>query len=189
MTVRCGSVRQLPAKPTRSQVFSVIRTLAINASAVMPPNITIAVMPIAARVRAAFSLLGGLNAGTPLEIASTPVSAVQPEANARSARMVSARPVSPIRSGRTCQCADSASGAWPSTASPRPTAIMTMMPAMNAYVGTANARPDSFTPRRFIAISTATKKMLMPTRYALNWGTAEMMLSTPAATETATVMM
>jgi NADH:ubiquinone oxidoreductase subunit B-like Fe-S oxidoreductase len=56
-------------------------------------------------------------------------------------------------------------------------------------VGIANARPDSFTPRRFMAIRAATKKMLMPTRYALSCGAAEMMLSTPAATDTATVMM
>ena len=36
-------------------------------------------------------LFGFLNAGTPLLIASTPVSAVQPEENARSSRNTSAR--------------------------------------------------------------------------------------------------
>ena len=35
---------------------------------------------------AALRLFGGLNAGTPLEIASTPVSAAQPEENVRSSR-------------------------------------------------------------------------------------------------------
>ena len=54
-----------------------------NASAVMPENREIASAPMISRVAAAFLLLGGVNAGTPLLIASTPVSAVQPEANAR----------------------------------------------------------------------------------------------------------
>ena len=101
----------------------------------------IAIAPIAAMVRAAFSLFGGLNAGTPLEIASTPVNAVQPEANARNVRNASASPVSPTCSGRTCQPALSATGRHPTTARPSPTAIMTITPAMNRYVGTANVRP------------------------------------------------
>ena len=41
---------------------------------------------------AAFLLFGLRNAGTPLLIASTPVSAVQPEENARSSRNISASP-------------------------------------------------------------------------------------------------
>ena len=75
-------------------------------------------------VRAAFSLLGGLNAGTPLEIASTPVSAVQPDANARNANRSNANPVSPTWCGRICQPADSATGGCPNAARPRPTATM-----------------------------------------------------------------
>ena len=64
------------------------------ASAVIPTNIAIAMPPISASVVAAFLLFGLRNAGTPLAIASTPVSAVQPEANARSARKTKARPAS-----------------------------------------------------------------------------------------------
>ena len=41
---------------------------------------------------AALRLLGFLNAGTPLLIASTPVSAAQPEENARSSRKSMANP-------------------------------------------------------------------------------------------------
>ncbi len=48
--------------------------------------------PISSSVVAAFLLLGFWNAGTPLLIASTPVSAAQPEENARSIRKASARP-------------------------------------------------------------------------------------------------
>jgi len=40
-----------------------------------------------------------------------------------------------------------------------------------------------------IAVSTAMNTTLINTRYGLSTGTAEMMLSTPAATDTATVMM
>ena len=58
----------------------------------MPANIVVASTPIATSVPAALRLLGSLNAGTPLEIASTPVSAVQPDANARSARKIVASP-------------------------------------------------------------------------------------------------
>ena len=67
----------------------------INASAVTPANIEIASAPIKAIVRAALSALGFRNAGTPLEIASTPVSAVQPDENARSASSAIARVFSP----------------------------------------------------------------------------------------------
>ena len=59
---------------------------------------------------------------------------------------------------------------------------------MNRYVGTAKVRPDSRTPRRFIAVSSTTNPMLIATRCGLSAGTAEMMLSTPAATDTATVI-
>ena len=44
----------------------------------MPLNIDMAVTAIIARVARAFFASGGLNAGTPSEIASTPVRAVQP---------------------------------------------------------------------------------------------------------------
>ena len=51
-----------------------------------------AMPPSSASVVAAFLLFGLRNAGTPLLIASTPVSAVQPEENARSSRNTSANP-------------------------------------------------------------------------------------------------
>ena len=72
-------------------VGSVMCTLEISASAVMPTNIDTAITPIATSVIWAFLAFGGRNAGTPLAIASTPVSAVQPEENARSVKNISAR--------------------------------------------------------------------------------------------------
>ena len=50
--------------------------------------IVIAMAPSRKRVVAAFLLFGLRNAGTPLEIASTPVSAAQPEENARASRKI-----------------------------------------------------------------------------------------------------
>ena len=47
--------------------------------------------PSSSSVVAALRLFGGLNAGTPLEMASTPVSAAQPEENARSSRNANAK--------------------------------------------------------------------------------------------------
>ena len=48
--------------------------------------IVIAISPSSSSVVAALRLLGLRNAGTPFEIASTPVSAAQPDENARASR-------------------------------------------------------------------------------------------------------
>ncbi len=61
----------------------------------IPQNMVTASRPIAARVLAAFFDLGLRKAGTPLEIASTPVSAAQPEEKARSSRKTRAKPARP----------------------------------------------------------------------------------------------
>ena len=50
--------------------------------------IVIAIAPSRNRVVAAFLLFGLRNAGTPLEIASTPVSAAQPDEKARASRKI-----------------------------------------------------------------------------------------------------
>ena len=57
--------------------------------------IVIASAPSIASVAAALALLGFWNAGTPLLIASTPVSAAQPDENARSRRKAPARVIRP----------------------------------------------------------------------------------------------
>ncbi len=153
----------------------------------MPRNIVIDSVPISSNVVAAFLLLGRRNAGTPLLIASTPVNAVQPDANARSARNTSARPATSVCSGITSYPALSATGADPASVRARPTTIIVRMPARNRYVGTANARPDSLTPRRFAAVSSATNPTAIGTRLSFRSGNAEMTASVPAETDTATV--
>ena len=56
--------------------------------------IVIAISASISRVVAALRLLGLRNAGTPLEMASTPVRAAQPDENARASRNISATDVS-----------------------------------------------------------------------------------------------
>ena len=53
-------------------------------------SIETASVPSSSRVVAALRLLGLRKAGTPLEIASTPVSAAHPDENARASRNTSA---------------------------------------------------------------------------------------------------
>jgi hypothetical protein len=75
--------------------FSDIFTPVASASMITPPNISAAMRPIMARVVAALRDLGLRKAGTPLLIASTPVSAAQPDEKARNSRKASANPASP----------------------------------------------------------------------------------------------
>ena len=93
MTVRWGRCVQSTTPRSRQllDVGSVMWTLAIRARIVMPTNIDTAITPIATSVSCAFLAFGGLKAGTPLAMASTPVSAVQPEENARRVKNSSAK--------------------------------------------------------------------------------------------------
>ncbi|CAM5373449.1 hypothetical protein SGRIM128S_07102 [Streptomyces griseomycini] len=79
--------------------FSAMRTSVAMASPMMPQNMVTASRPIRKSVVAAFRDLGLRKAGTPLEIASTPVSAAQPEEKARSRRKTRAKPARPGCSG------------------------------------------------------------------------------------------
>ena len=67
-------------------------------------NIVIAMTPIIASVVDALCACGRRNAGTPLEMASTPVSAVDPDENARRMyqRVTVPTPVASSGSGGTC---------------------------------------------------------------------------------------
>ena len=59
----------------------------------MLSSIVIAMVPSRSRVVAAFLLFGLRKAGTPFEMASTPVRAALPDEKARASRKTSARPV------------------------------------------------------------------------------------------------
>ena len=70
----------------------------------MPRNIVNDIEAMIARVRAAFALFGSRKAGTPSAMASMPVSAVEPDANARSTR----NRVTPAISGSISMAAEAA---------------------------------------------------------------------------------
>ncbi|CAM5365812.1 hypothetical protein SALBM217S_07050 [Streptomyces griseoloalbus] len=107
-----------------------MRTSVAAASAMIPQNMVTASRPIRARVVAAFRDLGLRKPGTPLEIASTPVSAAQPEEKARSSRKTRAKPASPGCSGLISKSAVGARMSSPRT-TPRkaPHAIIRKTPA------------------------------------------------------------
>ena len=83
------------ARPTSE--MTVLVSLGVTCSFIArnesPRNITPSRLPIHISVVRAFSHSGGLKAGTPLEIASTPVTAAPPDANACRIRN---RPIAPV---------------------------------------------------------------------------------------------
>ena len=81
----------------------------------MPMNNDTAMSPSISSVVAALRDLGFRNAGTPLLIASTPVSAAQPDENARATRNTSANPSTSPCSECISKLADSARNGVPST--------------------------------------------------------------------------
>ncbi len=102
---------------------------------------------IAVSVVRALWLSGGLNAGTPLEIASVPVNAAQPEENARNISQ-SVRPCVATTvswGGASCR---SEPGVSPSMTFARPVRIIAPIIRRKKYVGAANIVPDSRTPLR-----------------------------------------
>ncbi len=162
----------------------------IRESTTMPTSITIAIEPSSSSVVAAFLLFGGLNAGTPLEIASTPVSAAQPEEKVRNSRKMNAKLVRWLFSAEMTRPALGARSSWPRTKMRnRPVRIIPTMTTMNAYVGMANAVPDSRSPRRLTAVSRTTAPTAKMILFSATNGTTEPRLFTPAETDTATVRM
>ncbi len=100
MTVFCT----YPLGPaTIWEAFSTNCRSVSRASTTMPTSMVTASAPSSSSVVAAFLLFGFLNAGTPLEMASTPVSAAQPEENVRNSRknMAAAGEVVLVRDGQS----------------------------------------------------------------------------------------
>jgi hypothetical protein len=88
-----------------------------RARVTIPMIIVIATAPSSSSVVAALRLFGGLNAGTPLEMASTPVRAAHPDENVRRIRNANANVVrsSCPGSGTTCSPALGARRSSPRT--------------------------------------------------------------------------
>src|SRR4029079_4240088 len=129
--------------------------------------------------------------GTPLEIASTPVSAAHPEENARASRKIRARPGSGPPSypaaGMIVSWALSTFGRLPPNPRRTPYSAIPSTPIMKPYVGIAKKAPDSRTPRRFIAASTTTSVTATTTSWPATHGIADPAFWTPDETDTATV--
>src|SRR6266540_2028347 len=92
-----------------------------------PRNIEIDITPSTPRVVAALRPFGGRKAPTPFEIASTPVSATAPEANARTSTNAPTVAAPPIATG----CGTSACGHVPATHLPMPAPTRTNIAATN----------------------------------------------------------
>ena len=77
----------------RNSIFGLAIWMPVSLlNVMMEVSMATEITPMRSRVVAAFLLFGFSNAGTPLEMASTPVSAAQPEAKARSMRKATAAP-------------------------------------------------------------------------------------------------
>src|SRR6266536_2537079 len=142
----------------------------------------IAITPRMPRVVAAFFPLGVRKAPTPFEIASTPVRATAPEANARTSRKTPIAPDPTVTGWGTVAC-----GQLPATHFPTPTATSTNIAATKEYVGRANAIPDSRTPRRLTSVRTPTAARERATLCESTDGASDVIARMPAATDTATV--
>ena len=113
------------------------------------------------RVMPALRLRGSLKAVMPLEMASTPVSALVPLAKAcRSRNSVTPRIVPTTSTGGGETTRPRVPTKYRASAVPTVTNIM----AMKKYVGTAKIFPDSFTPRRFTIMITPTSTAAITAR-------------------------
>ena len=119
---------------------------------------------------------GRRNEGTALAIASTPVSAAQPEAKARSRR---SRPMVSVADGTWWD------GATAGCDRIRPPMMTAKIATMKMTVGAMNSRAESAAPHRLAAVMRARMTRQISTRPPYSDGNAETSASTPADTPTA----
>jgi hypothetical protein len=134
--------------------------------------------PSATSVRCARLTRGLRKVGTAFAIASTPVSALQPEAKA-------------LSSSRTptlaAACAAGCVGSVSGCERIRPTRMTAKIATMNTTVGTIITFADSATPYRLIAVISTSASTHSHTVAPYRPGNAEVSAATPAETETATL--
>src|SRR3954469_4783984 len=137
-----------------------------TANTVMPTNRIANRMAIAVIVSAAFFDSGGLKAGTPLAIASTPVNATDPPAKALSSRRT---PSVWVPNG-TASGSGGTGVTVPVTMWKAPTATMVRASPTNRYVGTVKMLPDSRRPRRLATVIRAIETKAISIRTSYAWG-------------------
>jgi hypothetical protein len=155
----------------------------------MAPNIVYIMVRSSLIAFIALSASGGRKACTPFEMASMPVTATQPPANARriwnTPTLLTRVPRSPFQPKPASGCVGGCQS--PCSTRSRPTPITRYMAPMKPYVGAEKMAPDSRTPRRFTRAITQTAIRARRTSYSRRRGIAEVMAATPAAALTATV--
>ena len=142
---------------------------------------------IAVSVVAAFFACGVLKEETPLEIASTPVSAVHPAENARSTRNQTNGLVS--LTGSAGVPTAKMLGSSPVNTFTMPKMIVKLRMKTKPYVGIEKSVPDSRTPRRFPIAMRKTSPTASGMAKSTTAPWAETIASTQAAMLTATVRM
>ena len=153
-----------------------------SASTASPSSITPRIVPSSISVRLARLTRGSLNCGTPLAIASTPVSALQPAEKAFSSSSTLTASSGTRGTSGTPGCGACRASGWI-----RPITMMVSRPTMKTIVGSRNARAASPRPRRLSTVTTARMTRQMTTVSWVNTGKADVSAATPAAMETATV--
>ena len=144
-----------------------------------PISITASRTPSEISVRCAVLTLGSRNAGTPLEIASTPVTAEHPDANAFNSNRiptVSVAPTGILDPITATGCGRSA-----------PTTIVARMLTTKIAVGSASSLADSAIPNMFTAVRISSPTRVMASRWCDSDGNTLPRLAAPAARLTATV--
>ena len=155
-------------------------TLYLRISAARPSSMAPRMMPSHISVCWARRTRGLRNSGTALAIASTPVSAEQPDANAF---RISSTPTASVALGRLCA---GATTGWDRISPPMMT---TAIDTMKGTVGRMNSRAESATPQKFAAVIRASAPRHSQTRAPYRAGKAEVSASIPAETPTAALRM
>ena len=150
----------------------------------MPRNSVAKIAAAQTSVIRALRHSGGLKAGTPSEIASTPVSAAAPELKARRMRKIvsASPPPSPKATPPVARTPQRAS---------RPASHADPDHRQDGHdvqdVGAMKIVPDSRTPRRLPSMSRVTIPMARSTRSGNSSGMTDVIAATAAETDTATV--
>ena len=129
-----------------------------SASTASPSSITPRIVPSSISVRLARLTRGSLNCGTPLAIASTPVSALQPAEKAFSSSSTLTASSGTRGTSGTPGCGACRASGWI-----RPITMMASRPTMKTIVGSRNARAASPRPRRLSTVTTARMTRQMTT--------------------------
>ena len=172
------------ARPTWESTDSVAdgRAPAVVARKEIPRKTKPRITAIITIVAWAFFHSGGLNAGVPFEMASVPVIALHPSANARirRSRLMDS-------TGTWIGTTPVTSGGWPRAVRTTPTATRITTLTTKMYVGRAKTVPLSRMPRRFTVITRRIAATINGTVKGCRRGNADARLKTPLDTLTATV--